>query len=146
MDWQRERLRKAIRDRNQKMSAVSKAIRRNHAYISQFLENQTPKELSEKDRVGVEKFLSLPDSWLRNPQSPLSAKTPSETKAKPSNEVLTPVTQSGHNEKDVTEEAMDALTIGVQRLLDKYGFDAVANKLEELEANRRAHPQDRRRA
>lgn len=140
MDFQRERLKAAIRERNQTMRAVSTAMGRNKAYVQQFFENDTPKELSERDRARAEKFLGLSDGYLRNPSAPLSAKTPTGTK--PSNEALIERAQSGQGAK--TEEAMDALTIGIERLLDKYGYRAVANKVEELEAERRAHPHQRR--
>lgn len=145
MDWQRERLRKALRDRGQKMSAASKAIGRNHAYVSQFLENQTPKELSEKDRVGLEKFLLLPDGWLRNPQSPLSAKPPRPTRSQNGNDSLTAPSQAKDTDKKA-EEGMNALIVALERLLDQYDYKIVSRKLDELEAERRARPQQRQRA
>ena len=52
------------------MSKVSVEIGRNHAFLQQFLRRGIPRELRERDREQLAKFLGIPADDLRAPDNP----------------------------------------------------------------------------
>jgi len=52
------------------MSKVSVEIGRNHAFLQQFLRRGIPRELRERDREQLAKFLGIPADDLRGPDNP----------------------------------------------------------------------------
>jgi len=52
------------------MSKVSVEIGRNHAFLQQFLRRGIPRELHERDREQLAKFLGIPADDLRGPDNP----------------------------------------------------------------------------
>ena len=67
-------VRKLIEDRfvqlGLTMSKVSVEIGRNHAFLQQFLRRGIPRELHERDREQLAKFLGIPADDLRGPGNP----------------------------------------------------------------------------
>jgi len=67
-------VRKLIEDRFAQlgltMSKVSVEIGRNHAFLQQFLRRGIPRELHERDREQLAKFLGIPADDLRGPDNP----------------------------------------------------------------------------
>jgi hypothetical protein len=67
-------VRKLIEDRFAQlgltMSKVSVEIGRNHAFLQQFLTRGIPRELHERDREQLAKFLGIPADDLRGPDNP----------------------------------------------------------------------------
>ena len=67
-------VRKLIEDRfvqlGLTMSKVSVEIGRNHAFLQQFLRRGIPRELHERDREQLAKFLGIPADDLRGPDNP----------------------------------------------------------------------------
>ena len=67
-------VRKLIEDRFAQlgltMSKVSVEIGRNHAFLQQFLRRGIPRELRERDREQLAKFLGIPADDLRGPDNP----------------------------------------------------------------------------
>lgn len=53
MDSQRARIRRLVRDRGLDLSALSRAVGRNHAYFQQYLKRGTPKRLPEDVRAAL---------------------------------------------------------------------------------------------
>lgn len=61
-----ELLRTRLRERDMNYTAASRAVGRNHAYIQQFLERGSPKELPEDVRETLAPLLGLHPDELRN--------------------------------------------------------------------------------
>jgi transcriptional regulator with XRE-family HTH domain len=63
----RERLEQLARDRGISLSELSRLIGRNVAYLQQFVQRSTPRQLSEKDRGILAAALGVPEVELGGP-------------------------------------------------------------------------------
>lgn len=69
MDSIRRRLVNAIEEQGLTLKEASLRIRRNHAYLQQFVERGIPSKLKEGDRRALAEMLSIPETELGGPPS-----------------------------------------------------------------------------
>lgn len=80
MDTSNDPVRQVIRtklaERHLNMSAVSKMLGKNHAYLHQFLDRLIPAQLPELVRGRLAEILQVPESMLRGEPAPRGSKGP----------------------------------------------------------------------
>lgn len=62
-----------VGERGESLAALSRLIRRNDAYLQQFVKRGTPRLLAERDRKLLAAYLGLDEAALGGPAAPLSA-------------------------------------------------------------------------
>lgn len=75
LDLPRTRLLALIREHDTDLATVSKAVKRNHAYLQQYMTRHTPRELPEGVREALGKHFGVePDHFRRTPSPSASSK------------------------------------------------------------------------
>lgn len=67
MDDARAALERLIRERGEDYAGLSRLIRRNPAYIQQFIKRGTPRHLAEEDRRILAEYFEVPETLLGGP-------------------------------------------------------------------------------
>lgn len=68
MDAVRKRLVNALQQKGMSFKDASLRIKRNHAYLQQFVERGIPVKLKEADRIALAELLAVPESELGGPE------------------------------------------------------------------------------